>query len=447
VTVTAPAGWTLQNSTADPASNVRDLLYWRIAATSDPTSWTWTFSSTIKVSGGIGAYAGVNQTNPIDTSAVTTSGSSTTLVAPSVTTTKDNAMVVVLYGTRTGTTLTPPAGMSERYDQASTGQSAATRTTSEAADQAQPAAGVSGTRTATAAASVTASVNRTIALAPAPIVTTVRYGYSGGGDSPDLTLDATNAVVERTFALFGGVSLTKRAGGDVWSYPNIHGDVIATADATGAKQGQTLSYDPYGQALGGLPDNSAGNLDYGWLGQHQRPLEHEGTLATIEMGDRQYLPGLGRFIEVDPIEGGSANNYEYAAGDPVNDLDLDGKMCFVRCGWAKAARKVVTNPIFQVGFVAAACGFGTPVACAIANAGVAAWSSTDRFKRQGINRGTIASAGVDAMFALGRTVTFAPLPRASFVPLSSRLAATGMNAALASMFTIDRMAVGALFGY
>ncbi|MCA1835508.1 MAG: hypothetical protein LC721_03895, partial [Actinobacteria bacterium] len=100
--------------------------------------------------------------------------------------------------------------------------------------------------------------------------------------------------------------------------------VMTTADSAGAKQGTTLSYDPYGQALAGLPDNSAANFDYGWLGQHQRGLEHSAGIATIEMGAKQYVPALGRFLQVDPMEGGSCNGYDSVCGDPVNASDLAG---------------------------------------------------------------------------------------------------------------------------
>jgi hypothetical protein len=41
------------------------------------------------------------------------------------------------------------------------------------------------------------------------------------------------------------------------------------------------------------------------------------------MGVRLYDPRLGRFLQVDPIEGGSANDYDYPA-DPVNNVDLTG---------------------------------------------------------------------------------------------------------------------------
>ncbi|MCU1485213.1 MAG: repeat-containing protein [Actinomycetia bacterium] len=44
------------------------------------------------------------------------------------------------------------------------------------------------------------------------------------------------------------------------------------------------------------------------------------------MGVRLYDPALGRFLEVDPIKGGSCNDYDYVCGDPVNGYDLGGTM-------------------------------------------------------------------------------------------------------------------------
>ena len=46
------------------------------------------------------------------------------------------------------------------------------------------------------------------------------------------------------------------------------------------------------------------------------------------MGQRTYLPALGRFLQTDPVEGGSANDYDYANADAVNQFDLAGTCAF-----------------------------------------------------------------------------------------------------------------------
>ncbi|MEI2639831.1 MAG: RHS repeat-associated core domain-containing protein [Microthrixaceae bacterium] len=162
----------------------------------------------------------------------------------------------------------------------------------------------------------------------------VRYGHTGGSDSPQVTLDASNVVTQVSLGLPGGAVLHVTPGvGKRWSYPNLQGSTAAQADDAGAKTGGTFVYDPDGvPTAGGLPDTRPGQFDDTWMGGHQRPLEHAtGLQPVIEMGARQYHPVLARFLETDPIEGGTNNDYTYPT-DPTNQTDLNGQYVVGTCG-------------------------------------------------------------------------------------------------------------------
>ena len=165
---------------------------------------------------------------------------------------------------------------------------------------------------------------------------TVRYGFTGTDDSPDLLLTAGGAVVERYVSLPGGVLHRKGyavgATGS-WSVSNLHGDVIATVEDGSVTA--AFVYDPFGQPLNpasGVVDTTAvpatragtGTTD-GWAGVFQRGYEHTGGLSQTLMGARTYLPALGMFTATDPVAGGNTTTYTYPQ-DPINKRDYTGTM-------------------------------------------------------------------------------------------------------------------------
>lgn len=189
----------------------------------------------------------------------------------------------------------------------------------------------------------------------ATIASQVKYGYSTPGDSPDIITNMTDGLLRRVYSLPGGITLTIHANEPdqskqrIYSIPNLHGDTMLTTDYFGVKTG-VYTYDPFGNQLDSTtpPQNNATpGTTKGYLGQHDRLTEVDYSIPLITMGERVYLPGLGRFMQPDPVEGGNANAYIYPA-DPVNSRDVDGNFAFlVPVAWF-VARVVITAVISWV---------------------------------------------------------------------------------------------------
>jgi RHS repeat-associated protein len=205
---------------------------------------------------------------------------------------------------------------------------------------------------------------------------TSSYRYVAGGavlQTCSLTDDNNCTTVDRYLALPGNVSLTlsptnqdtsKRV---VYSLRNYHGDTALTLTTEGKTTASTntlLAYGAFGEQLiaGTLGTTTASAMNatdstMGWAADPTRKQEGGYTTSFIQMGARVYIPTLGRFLQNDPVDGGTLNNYVYVA-DPINSSDYNGKWGFGNIfaslmGALRTVVKRVATPVMAIVRVAA----------------------------------------------------------------------------------------------
>ena len=145
-TISPPAGWTAIRGDAYSAAG-RQQMWYRVAS-SEPANYTWTVVAGSSLAGGIISLSGVDTTTPTDgdTGAASNDGL-TSIIAPSITTSVANTMLVGFFGAHdSATSIAVATGMTERIASVHPD----VFTTLEAATEAVVAIGATGTRSATA---------------------------------------------------------------------------------------------------------------------------------------------------------------------------------------------------------------------------------------------------------------------------------------------------------
>lgn len=204
VIITPPAGWISQPAVLQAAGNgSRQQIFYRVASGAEPTSYTWVFESAhVGAAGAIVSYSGVDTTSPID---VYSGGNTTPQGADGplqhralgVTTSTVDSMVISTHSFSSSASWTPPAGMTERVDINSQGGASANGVSLEVDEVAQPSAGATGDKLATASGNGDTGVAQIIVLRTkflAPVLELTMDQASWNGTAGEVTDSSGNGL-------------------------------------------------------------------------------------------------------------------------------------------------------------------------------------------------------------------------------------------------------------
>jgi RHS repeat-associated protein len=142
------------------------------------------------------------------------------------------------------------------------------------------------------------------------------------GTSEDLATSTTSGTTTKFSSTPGG-PLAQQVGSNAARLylRDLHSDVVGTIDTSATSPLSRTYYSPWGDAY------TTQVTDLTFQGDRTDP-----DTAAVDMGARDYLPGLGRFTSRDLLFGDPArpmslNQHAYTVGNPISSWDPTGLAC------------------------------------------------------------------------------------------------------------------------